>query len=105
MEITSLPICSIRSFNFRRMLSIDRKSTRLNSSHLGISYAVFCLKKKNYREGAACGAIEEQYPQDIAHLNLCGRDRFHPKLHKRHMASVAGGTGLHLSMHMLTQHS
>src|SRR5947199_7863474 len=26
----------------------DRKSTRLNSSHLGISYAVFCLKKKSY---------------------------------------------------------
>src|SRR5262245_65347982 len=31
----------------RQILSIsDRKSTRLNSSHLGISYAVFCLKKK-----------------------------------------------------------
>src|ERR1039458_10651823 len=28
-------------------LILDRKSTRLNSSHLGISYAVFCLKKKN----------------------------------------------------------
>src|SRR5262245_65080984 len=27
----------------------DRKSTRLNSSHLGISYAVFCLKKKKTR--------------------------------------------------------
>src|SRR5258705_7532039 len=27
-------------------LRLDRKSTRLNSSHLGISYAVFCLKKK-----------------------------------------------------------
>src|SRR5947199_8913336 len=27
----------------------DRKSTRLNSSHLGISYAVFCLKKKKHR--------------------------------------------------------
>src|SRR5947199_4395897 len=27
----------------------DRKSTRLNSSHLGISYAVFCLKKKNLK--------------------------------------------------------
>src|SRR5215813_5805166 len=27
----------------------DRKSTRLNSSHVRISYAVFCLKKKNYR--------------------------------------------------------
>src|SRR5258705_11983809 len=28
----------------------DRKSTRLNSSHLGISYAVFCLKKKTSNE-------------------------------------------------------
>src|SRR5262245_62858520 len=28
----------------------DRKSTRLNSSHLGISYAVFCLKKKKEYE-------------------------------------------------------
>src|SRR5205814_7403796 len=28
------------------LAEIDRKSTRLNSSHLGISYAVFCLKKK-----------------------------------------------------------
>src|SRR5438045_7620006 len=32
--------------NFRNG-HLDRKSTRLNSSHLGISYAVFCLKKKN----------------------------------------------------------
>src|SRR5437899_8300854 len=29
-----------------RQPAADRKSTRLNSSHLGISYAVFCLKKK-----------------------------------------------------------
>src|SRR5947199_3745729 len=29
----------------------DRKSTRLNSSHLGISYAVFCLKKKTRKKG------------------------------------------------------
>src|SRR5690242_21110213 len=28
----------------------DRKSTRLNSSHMSISYAVFCLKKKRVRE-------------------------------------------------------
>ena len=28
-------------------LALDRKSTRLNSSHRCISYAVFCLKKKN----------------------------------------------------------
>src|SRR5690348_17453100 len=30
----------------------DRKSTRLNSSHPSISYAVFCLKKKNKQPGA-----------------------------------------------------
>src|SRR5439155_7559267 len=30
----------------------DRKSTRLNSSHVAISYAVFCWKKKNRRESA-----------------------------------------------------
>src|SRR3712207_8408282 len=30
-----------------RSCSADRKSTRLNSSHANISYAVFCLKKKN----------------------------------------------------------
>src|SRR5205814_5132703 len=32
--------------SFERLDALDRKSTRLNSSHLGISYAVFCLKKK-----------------------------------------------------------
>src|SRR2546430_7198262 len=32
-------------------LFVDRKSTRLNSSHSQISYAVFCLKKKNRRAG------------------------------------------------------
>src|SRR3989442_14110017 len=30
----------------QRSMNIDRKSTRLNSSHVRISYAVFCLKKK-----------------------------------------------------------
>src|SRR5262245_63044093 len=34
------------SRDHRKLLSVDRKSTRLNSSHLGISYAVFCLKKQ-----------------------------------------------------------
>src|SRR2546430_10673704 len=32
---------------FPELLKLDRKSTRLNSSHSQISYAVFCLKKKN----------------------------------------------------------
>src|SRR5256885_13150582 len=35
------------SFEGALVVGIDRKSTRLNSSHLVISYAVFCLKKKN----------------------------------------------------------
>src|SRR5262245_65147394 len=34
----------------RPYLGEDRKSTRLNSSHLGISYAVFCLKKKKKKK-------------------------------------------------------
>src|ERR1035438_5649947 len=33
-------------FKYGLLWVVDRKSTRLNSSHLGISYAVFCLKKK-----------------------------------------------------------
>src|ERR1039458_10687031 len=37
----------------RSWARIDRKSTRLNSSHLGISYAVFCLKKKKKQRN--CG--------------------------------------------------
>src|SRR2546422_5595620 len=38
--------CKPRSVPLRRLNEIDRKSTRLNSSHGYISYAVFCLKKK-----------------------------------------------------------
>src|SRR5256885_5562273 len=34
------------------LAAVDRKSTRLNSSHLVISYAVFCLKKKKHHAGA-----------------------------------------------------
>src|SRR5258705_3335997 len=37
---------------------VDRKSTRLNSSHLGISYAVFCLKKKNFHDPGTHPSLE-----------------------------------------------
>src|SRR3989449_4306517 len=40
--------CQYFSFDSLRELLEDRKSTRLNSSHGYISYAVFCLKKKNH---------------------------------------------------------
>src|SRR5256885_2562243 len=41
-------IFSMRSAAIPMPFGGDRKSTRLNSSHLVISYAVFCLKKKNH---------------------------------------------------------
>src|SRR5690606_40504382 len=40
-----VPVCT-RCANRLRLAVVDRKSTRLNSSHVKISYAVFCLKKK-----------------------------------------------------------
>src|SRR2546430_10392251 len=40
--------CGKESRNTGNSFEGDRKSTRLNSSHSQISYAVFCLKKKNY---------------------------------------------------------
>src|SRR5437870_2334033 len=36
----------LKSFFPKSAVELDRKSTRLNSSHVAISYAVFCLKKK-----------------------------------------------------------
>src|SRR2546427_1141501 len=44
-----------------RVQAQDRKSTRLNSSHSQISYAVFCLKKKNsHKQKSANGCNESQ---------------------------------------------
>src|SRR3712207_9383481 len=46
-ELLALPVAEA-AVGFERLLgrALDRKSTRLNSSHANISYAVFCLKKK-----------------------------------------------------------
>src|SRR5262245_63574729 len=49
---------------FATNLAADRKSTRLNSSHLGISYAVFCLKKKNTKYPP--DSLEPQAPRSAA---------------------------------------
>src|SRR5438309_4206383 len=48
-DASSLSLTSSRPFDSKILLlqiCLDRKSTRLNSSHSSISYAVFCLKKK-----------------------------------------------------------
>src|SRR3712207_7370681 len=39
----------------------DRKSTRLNSSHANISYAVFCLKKKKKSKTLVCTSLQSNY--------------------------------------------
>src|ERR1039457_2637426 len=48
----------------------DRKSTRLNSSHLVISYAVFCLKKKIQKYGPALLSLSDGHPHN-KRLNKC----------------------------------
>src|SRR5438874_5186034 len=47
----------------------DRKSTRLNSSHVEISYAVFCLKKKNC-ERTQCSICHERFILLVSFLYL-----------------------------------
>src|SRR5205807_10509158 len=47
---TPSPVTSPTATRAGRRAGRDRKSTRLNSSHLVISYAVFCLKKKNKKD-------------------------------------------------------
>src|SRR2546429_5041714 len=46
----------------------DRKSTRLNSSHGYISYAVFCLKKKTECRKKACGHASAHFCRDVCRL-------------------------------------
>src|ERR1035438_5510294 len=46
---------------------LDRKSTRLNSSHLGISYAVFCLKKKKKYINSAFAVCSRRIPTSCKH--------------------------------------
>src|ERR1039458_10429135 len=66
-------------------LNQDRKSTRLNSSHLGISYAVFCLKKKHLSYASSlCGACSSVCPVKI--------DLHHHLLQNRRNATEAGAT-------------
>src|SRR5436853_5068778 len=53
----------------------DRKSTRLNSSHLGISYAVFCLKKKKEKNVEVLERINDL--EDVLSVVFDGVSRSH----------------------------
>src|SRR5574340_1332876 len=48
----------------------DRKSTRLNSSHQKISYAVFCLKKKKEKGGGGTGETMRKRIEDVKGLGI-----------------------------------
>src|SRR5438445_6684917 len=49
----------------------DRKSTRLNSSHANISYAVFCLKKKKKKDKKTTQKTENHTTKKYTILHLC----------------------------------
>src|SRR3712207_6948970 len=52
-----------RSERAKTLIAEDRKSTRLNSSHANISYAVFCLKKKKTKTNTRQSCTDAQPPQ------------------------------------------
>src|SRR5256885_5327140 len=59
----------------------DRKSTRLNSSHLVISYAVFCLKKKKQEEARTSTVCVSFFPSmaiSTAHWSCCAHTPLPP---------------------------
>src|SRR5256885_10277524 len=51
-------------------VQVDRKSTRLNSSHLVISYAVFCLKKKSAIHAYPCSSFKRQLTSHNSPMTL-----------------------------------
>src|ERR1039457_1173237 len=70
--VRRLGCCSNRNRSRSRISSTrstDRKSTRLNSSHLVISYAVFCLKKKIQFVAKDAGAVGGQQREQQARRN------------------------------------
>src|ERR1039457_6266097 len=57
----------------------DRKSTRLNSSHLVISYPVFCLKKKTH-ERCQSALLAQYVAWDSPHMPTWAATRYVPRL-------------------------
>src|SRR2546426_9318082 len=59
--LAARPVLEVADFAGESFVSLardeDRKSTRLNSSHLVISYAVFCLKKKKKKNSGAMSSV------------------------------------------------
>src|ERR1039458_10709713 len=62
------PMPPVARTDFTRSFMVDRKSTRLNSSHLGNSYAVFCSKKKTRKHQEFSVRATEPARRKKAHL-------------------------------------
>src|SRR2546430_2828858 len=67
-RLRPIPASTRRCASIHLRLRTDRKSTRLNSSHSQISYAVFCLKKKKQTEDRESGLSERPLGQTIVGL-------------------------------------
>src|SRR5256885_6914835 len=67
MLCNNFRVCYFNAFIFYgiTIIYLDRKSTRLNSSHLVISYAVFCLKKKKFATNSSDVATLQQATRTI----------------------------------------
>src|SRR5438874_8793909 len=59
-DLLALPVEKFQPLKDPRLKFLDRKSTRLNSSHVEISYAVFCLKKKK-QESERVGQLRPRH--------------------------------------------
>src|SRR5256885_4501336 len=63
-EALDRPLRMLACWLLDSRLDLDRKSTRLNSSHLVISYAVFCLKKKTKSDYGPVVALDLRPPSE-----------------------------------------
>src|SRR2546429_5306304 len=72
VEVMKKAVMLVGLFSFH---PLDRKSTRLNSSHGYISYAVFCLKKKKKNSEEEDRRIEFRHVADAVRRELSGLER------------------------------
>src|SRR3954466_14100569 len=80
-------------FSGTRATGVERKSTRLNSSHTIISYAVFCLKKK-HRPAVACSSHCSHHPARQRASARCSRAEINRRGEEKERGVVGGGDDL-----------
>src|SRR5207302_6217083 len=90
-ETIPRPNEGIRIDELLAQLARDRKSTRLNSSHVKISYAVFCLKKKKMISYLL--VVEQHRTQIVIHALLkCQQENLYHEQNLTHISPSPHGT-------------